>query len=186
MEPRPSFPPVAAETEKVRAFFALVPDATVAGQFTTLAQDVARRARGRAVAGDHVHVTLAFLGDVAAASIPDLVRIGDAMPRARAALAFDTLGSWRASGVAWIAPHGLPPQVLALHDALHRALVDAGFPLDTRPFRPHVTLARRCVHPVGRARCTPIRWQVDRLCLVGSELTPEGPHYREIAAWRLS
>ncbi len=175
-----------AASDPVRAFFALVPDPAVAGEFTALAKDVARRARGRAVGGDHVHVTLAFMGDVAPESIPALRRIGDALPHFGAVVQFDTLGSWRASGVAWIAPHALPPQVVALHDALHGALGDAGFPLDTRPFRPHVTLARRCVHPVPRARSTPIRWRVDRLCLIGSELTPEGPVYREFAAWALT
>ena len=176
----------AAAPDPVRVFFALVPDRAVVGEFTVLAADIARRARGRAVAGDHVHVTLAFLGDVAPAAIPALRRIGDALPHAGAVVLFDTLGSWRASGVAWIAPRELPPQVLALHDALHGALVDAGFPLDTRPFRPHVTLARRCVHPVPRARCAPIRWKADRLCLIGSELTPAGPVYSELAAWALA
>ena len=175
----------AVAPDPVRVFFALVPDRAVVGEFTALAQDIARRARGRVVAGDHVHLTLAFLGDVAPAAIPALRRIGDGLPHAGAVVLFDTLGSWRASGVAWIAPRELPPQVVALHDALHGALVDAGFPLDTRPFRPHLTLARRCLHPVSRAPCAPVRWNVDRLSLIGSELTPEGPIYTELAVWTL-
>lgn len=175
----------AAATDVVRVFFALVPDRAVTAQFTALAKDVARRARGRAVAAHHVHLTLAFLGDVAASSVPALRRIGDALPHAGAVLEFDTLGSWRASGVAWIAPRELPLPVVALHDALHRALGAAGYPLDTRPFRPHLTLARRCLHPVSRAPCAPVHWNVDRLSLIGSELTPEGPIYTELAVWTL-
>lgn len=182
---QPSAAGPGVDPEPIRVFFALVPDESVARQFTALGKDVARRARGRVVAGDHVHLTLAFLGDVAVASVPALRRIGDALPRDGAVLEFDTLGSWRASGVAWIAPSAIPPPVAALHDALHRALGDAGFPLDTRPFRPHLTLARRCVHPVSRARCAPIRWNANRLCLIGSELTPEGPVYTELGAWPL-
>ena len=52
-------------TPIVRAFFALVPDDDVRRQISALARDVARRSRGRAVSGDHVHLTLAFIGDVA-------------------------------------------------------------------------------------------------------------------------
>ena len=80
----------------------------------------------------------------------------------------------------------MPPALLDAACALRDALAEAGFALETRPFRPHVTLARRCVQPLPRARCAPIRWRVDRLCLIGSELRPEGPVYRELAAWPLT
>ncbi len=174
-----------SQSTTVRTFFALVPDDAVRRQFVALAADIARRARGRAITGEHVHLTLAFLGDVDAAAVPALVRIGDALPHAGAVLTFDTLGAWRASGVAWIAPHEVPAPVQDLHQALRDALVAAGLPVDARPFRPHVTLARRCVQLHPRSRCEPIVWRAERLCLVGSELRPEGPRYSELASWPL-
>jgi 2'-5' RNA ligase len=79
-----------------------------------------------------------------------------------------------------------PPELLALHAALGAALAAAGIVLETRAFRPHVTLARRCVQPLPRTRVAPIRWRVDRLCLVGSELLPQGPVYRDLASWALT
>jgi 2'-5' RNA ligase len=100
-------------------------------------------------------------------------------------LSFDSLGAWRASGVAWIGPSVLPPALLTLHSTLADALVAAGFELESRPFRPHVTLARRCLQPLPRARCAPILWRADQLFLIGSELLPEGPVYRNLAAWDL-
>ena len=170
----------------VRAFFALVPDEDVRLQLSALARDVARRSRGRAVSGDHVHLTVAFIGDVAATAIPALRAIGDALPRIGGMLEFDTLGAWRASGVAWIAPQEIPMPLNRMHAELRDGLAHAGFPVDARPFRPHVTLARRCVQPLPRAGCPPIRWRVDRLCLMGSQLRPEGPIYTELAAWPLA
>ena len=170
----------------VRAFFALAPDDEVRRQFSALARDVARRSRGRAVSGDNVHLTIAFVGDVAATAIPALRAIGDALPHVGAMLEFDTLGAWRASGVAWIAPQEIPPPLSRMHAALRDALVGAGFPVDARPFRPHVTLARRCVLPQPRTGCPPVRWRVDRLSLMGSQLRPEGPIYTELAAWPLT
>ena len=170
----------------IRAFYALVPDDAIRAQFVTLARDVARRSRGRAMMGDHVHLTLAFLGDVAVSALPSLRRIGDRLPHTGSILDFDLLGAWRASGVAWIAPSVVPQALLDLHASLREALAGAGIVLDTRPFRPHITLARRCVQPHPRASCTPIRWPVNRLSLIGSELRPEGPLYSELATWKLT
>lgn len=189
MEPGPEEPIASAVVDAhtdVRAFFALVPDDEVRRQFSSLARDVARRSRGRAVSGDHVHLTIAFIGDVADTAIPALRAIGDALPRAGAMLEFDTLGAWRASGVAWIAPQEIPAPLLLMHRTLSEALAGAGFSVDARPFRPHVTLARRCVQPQPRTGCPPIRWRVDRLCLMGSQLRPEGPIYTELAVWPLT
>jgi len=173
-------------TDRLRTFFALVPDEPVRLQFVSLAREVARRSRGRSISGEHVHLTLAFLGDVPLASLPQLRAIGEAMPHAGASLDFDTLGAWRASGVAWVAPSVLPAPLSALHGRLNAALTEAGFAVENRPFRPHVTLARRCVQPHPRQRSTPIHWAVRRLCLIGSELRPDGPVHTTLAEWALT
>jgi 2'-5' RNA ligase len=170
----------------VRAFFALAPDEEVRSHLAQLGRDVARKSRGRAVSPENAHLTLAFLGDVARSRVPILEQVGDRLPHAGFVVEFDSLGAWRASGVAWIAPSQLPPALVKLHSTLADALTVAGFELETRPFRPHVTLARRCLQPQPRARCVPIRWEVDRLLLIGSELRPEGPVYRELANWKLA
>ena len=176
---------VPAIAQRIRAFFALVPDEATRLEFVALARDVARRSRGRAITGEHVHLTVAFLGDVETSALPRLREIGDALPLAGGRLAFDVLGAWRASGVAWVAPAEVPAPLTAMCTALHDSLQHDGFSLDTRPFRPHVTLARRCVQPHPRAHCAPIRWDVTRLCLIGSELRPEGPLYTQLCEWTL-
>lgn len=84
--------------QRIRAFFALVPDEATRLRFVTLAREVARRSRGRAITGEHVHLTVAFLGDVETSALPALRAIGDALPLAGAELDFDILGAWRASG----------------------------------------------------------------------------------------
>ena len=169
----------------VRAFFALSPDDEVKETLAALGRDVARRSRGRAVSPENAHLTLAFIGDVSKESLPVLQAVGDRVPKTGFVVSFDSLGAWRASGVAWIAPAALPPALLKLHSTLADALATAGFELETRSFRPHVTLARRCLQPLPRAHCTPILWCADQLFLVGSELRPEGPVYRNLASWPL-
>jgi 2'-5' RNA ligase len=171
--------------DRIRAFFALVPDEAVRLQFLALAREVARRSRGRSISGEHVHLTLAFLGDVPTQSLESIRDIGEAMPRTGASLAFDTLGAWRASGVAWVAPSVLPSALGTLHARLYAALTEAGFALENRPFRPHVTLARRCVQPHPRQQSTPIHWPVRKLSLIGSELRADGPVHTTLAEWTL-
>jgi 2'-5' RNA ligase len=169
----------------IRAFFALSPDAEVKETLAALGRDVARKCRGRAVPPDNAHLTLAFIGDVAKGALPVLEAVGAAAPKTGFTVSFDALGAWRASGVAWIAPAVLPPALLTLHSRLSSALAKAGFELETRPFRPHVTLARRCLQPLPRAACPPILWRADKLYLVGSELRADGPVYRNLASWDL-
>lgn len=185
IDTHPGVAPDARPASSVRTFFALVPDEAVRLRFLALAREVARRSRGRAISGEHVHLTLAFLGDVPLTSVPDLRGVGDHLPRAGALLEFDTLGAWRASGVAWVAPSQLPDSLVRLHAALNQALRDTGFEIEGRPFRPHVTLARRCVQPQARAPIAPIAWAVRKLCLIGSELTADGPIHTTLAEWPL-
>ena len=80
----------------------------------------------------------------------------------------------------------MPPALAALHARLHAALTEAGFFLENRPFRPHVTLARRCVQPHPRQQSSPIHWAVRKLSLIGSELRPDGPVHTTLAEWTLS
>jgi 2'-5' RNA ligase len=183
--PQPEVDVVPESPAAVRAFFALLPPADARARLADLGRDVARRARGRAVAPGHAHITLAFIGDVAGTAVAGLAAVGNALPREGFALEFSVLGAWRASGVAWVAPASLPPALGALHAALAQRLAAAGYIIEQRAFRPHVTLARRCLQPIMRASITPIFWPVDRLHLMGSTLTPAGPVYRELDSWRL-
>jgi RNA 2',3'-cyclic 3'-phosphodiesterase len=169
----------------VRAFFALSPDEEVRETLAALGRDVARKCRGRAVSPENAHLTLAFIGDVSKGSLPVLQAVGDRAPKTGFVVSFDSLGAWRASGVAWIAPAVLPPPLLKLHSTLMDALAKAGFELEMRPFRPHVTLARRCLQPLTRSPSPPILWRADKLYRIGSELRSEGPVYRNLASWDL-
>ena len=182
LDPRPTAPEA---SRSVRAFFALSPDAEVRETLAALGRDVARRSRGRAVSPENAHLTLAFIGDVAKDTLAALQAVGDRVPKTGFVVSFDSLGAWRASGVAWIAPAVLPPPLLKLHSTLADDLAAAGFELETRPFRPHITLARRCLQPLPRTKCPPILWRADKLFLVGSELRESGPVYRNLAAWDL-
>ena len=183
----PRTPESADASRGVRAFFALSPDAEVRESLAALGRDVARRCRGQGrVPGERPPDPRVHRRHRQVRALPVLQRVGDGVPKSGFVVNFDSLGAWRASGVAWIAPAVLPPALLTLHSRLPRRSRRPDSTLETRPFRPHVTLARRCLQPLPRAHCAPIVWRADKLYLVGSELRSDGPVYRNLASWDLA
>lgn len=61
---------------KARVFYALWLPSRLRPTVAAMARNVAREARGRAVPGENLHLTLAFVGDVSAPALPVLCRIG--------------------------------------------------------------------------------------------------------------
>lgn len=101
--------------------------------------------RGRYVAPDSFHVTLAFLGEVAGHRVDAAV---DAVERGcsgfgPAQVSFGDFGSFgrRSSATLWqgFAEAGCLPDIAA---RVRDALRDEGFSFDGKPFLPHVTLMR--------------------------------------------
>jgi 2'-5' RNA ligase len=169
-----------------RVFFALLPLAAAATALAALAAALAARVGGRVTETASIHLTLAFLGDVPAARLPDLESIGAATAAQPAfAVALDTIGAFRKAQVAWVAPSAPPAGLLALARDLHGRLQGAGFAFDARAFRPHVTLARKCTLALADERCPPLSWAADAVVLVASTLAPAGARYAALARWPL-
>ena len=171
---------------QVRAFFALWPDERSLAAVRRIAQLVAHERGGRALRDENLHVTVAFLGDVAGARLAELKDVGEEIASASRAfeLTLDRVGG-AAHGIAWLAPNAVPAELHELRDALVERLDAAGFPTERRTFRPHVTLARNCPRLVRRIERPPVIWPVKRLSLVASTLAPGGSRYDELAAWPL-
>jgi 2'-5' RNA ligase len=173
-----------ADRSSLRAFFALWPGATVRAALAPLARDIARKVHGRPTAVESIHLTLAFLGEVAEAALPSLEAIGAAMPRGTFVMQLAQCGAFGGARVAWVAPAETPPELVNLESQLRTALAAGGFRTEDRPFAPHLTIARRCGRALPHA-ITPIAWNVDQLSLLASSLEPGGARYREVAGWPL-
>jgi 2'-5' RNA ligase len=165
-----------------RLFFALWPDqgerlALQAGFAASVAA-----AGGRAVPAEHLHVTLEFLGAVPDARLKELSGFGAALAFADEPLMFDHLDWWRRSAALVAAPNAAPAGLAALQAELRRVLSGGGFRVDSRPFRPHVTLARDVTKPPP-ASTSHVAWRTRVLALVESEPTPHGSRYTPLARW---
>ncbi len=144
-----------------------------------------KHAGGRAARPENVHLTLAFVGEVAATRVALLEEIGAAAARHTApfTLALERIGGFRDAGIAWLGAAATPPALERLAREMNEALAAAGFRVERRHFRPHVTLARRCATPPGAAAIAPMTWHVEGMTLTTSMLRHEGSCYRELTAW---
>jgi 2'-5' RNA ligase len=167
----------------LRLFFALWPDDAVRAAIASLAREVAGETRGRAVAPDNVHLTLAFLGERPAAMVPDLCACVSTIGTATFNLSLDDIGCWRKTGIAWLTARRTAPPLLVMHDHIVEALGGLHIVIDERKFMPHVTLARRIEAVVARRVLPPIEWQIGSFALVASVLDPAGVRYDVLKTW---
>jgi 2'-5' RNA ligase len=130
----------------IRSFVAIDVEPAVRAALGALQAELAAvRADVRWVRPDGLHVTLKFLGAVAPDRL-DAVRAGLALALAgQPALRVRVGGlgafpSWRRPRVVWVALAG--DGLSALAARVEAALSALGFPAESRPFTPHLTLGR--------------------------------------------
>jgi 2'-5' RNA ligase len=174
--------------ERLRVFFALWPPADAAAALHAEASSLAADCGGRAMRRETLHLTLAFVGEVATERLGPLIEAGaEAASAARSfRLLLDRRGLWRHKHILWLAPAEPVLALEELADALAEGLRARGFALEKRKFRPHLTLLRKAGGAPETQREWPgVAWQVGDMVLVASERLPEGAHYRVLARWPL-
>lgn len=151
--------------EPARLFLALWPPAEAQHALARWADGGRWPSGAQRVAAARLHVTLHFIGSVPAARVPQIVP-ALAVTGERVALEFGHLETW-ARGLVALLPHHVPPAAATLHARLAEALTALDLPVEARPWRPHVTLAREAA---GAALPPPDwRWTATGYALVQSE-----------------
>ena len=149
----------------------------------------AARIGGRATRPETIHITLAFVGDVPEARLPELVAAARAVAGEPSVVEVDRLAHWGHNHICWAGCSRPPPALDRLVAALRQQLLAAGFAVDRAQdaFIPHVTLVRK-THSAAPASVLepPLHWPVREFVLVRSELGGEGSTYRELARFPLA
>lgn len=161
-----------------RLFFALRPDAAAAVRMHELALQLSatHALRARPLAIERLHLTLCFLGNhagLSSAQVAVATAAGNSLRQDPFVVAFDQVASLghhqnAAPLVLCHAGHCAPLQ--QLHDNLGAHCAQSNlFHLDTRPFKPHVTLMYpgQLIHAQPVA---PISWMADEVLLIRSHI----------------
>ena len=122
-----------------------------------------------------MHLTLAFIGEAPEERLACLYTIINDVRSPSFDIPFNRTGCFTHSRkeLWWIGMEGGSPPLSSLksiHDKLIRDLLEAGFPVDSRPFSAHITLAREVKHlnPIV-LDCPEITLKVNRVSLMKSE-----------------
>jgi len=174
-----------SEEGACRLFFALWPDESVRQDLWAATRRCVKASGGRAVPRENLHLTLAFLGSVPRELLPEVRAAGSrpALPGFRFVL--DRAGYWPRPRVAWVAPSQVPAELPELVAALWRALEGLPVQADTRPYRPHLTVARKVSRPGEMTLERPVGWPVSEFCLVSSATDRAGARYEPLARYHL-
>ena len=171
-------------SSRQRLFFALFPDEAFRAALINLSRKVLHK-RGKRVSPENLHITLAFLGSTDREQRLRAEAVAGALSTEPFMLTFDRLGHWPRQRVLWSAPSDVPEGLLSLVSTLNDGLRRCGFSVETRPYRVHLTVARKVAGPVPDTCHEPLVWPVQAFHLVESETRPEGARYRVIGTWPL-
>ena len=184
------------KAEVVRVFFALSPGERSRSCLSAVADDLAVRLGGRAMAKETLHLTLAFVGEVRLDRLPELMAaaseftqtIGDASAAGQVVL--DRLRYWPSGKMLWATCDHCPPRLGALADELAGRLLASGYILELRPWLAHVTLLRRIAAlpqdaELDLLKNAPVRWSYRDFVLLRSRLGPGGSVFERLGRWAL-
>ena len=143
---------------------------------------------------EKMHLTLHFLGDVPETDVaPPEWALSEVQGRAFP-LAVEGLDAFpnRRSARVLVAQVSLPQGLALLHGQVGAALERAGFTLERRPFRPHLTLARfkgadrRDVRAFLAQPVAALSFEAEAFHLYRSERHPEGARYARLHSYELA
>ena len=181
---------VARRTQALRLFFALWPGERQRVLLAAAAEAAVAQVAGVPVSPGNLHVTLAFLGRTPASALVSLMQLGGQGPWPPVDLEFERIEYWAKPKVLVAMPRTTPVAGQVIVDRLWSGLEPLGFVRELRPWRPHLTLARRIRRPppenlafaAGGVHADKPAW---RLALVESSAHPDGTRYRPLADWPL-
>jgi 2'-5' RNA ligase len=166
-----------------RLFFALWPDGVLREAIANRVSEWTAGLEGRLQRPDQWHVTLEFLGTVATERRAALQDAATRVHQRPCVIEFDRCEHWRKPQVACLVASQVPPELTELVANMRAELARAAFAPETRPFHPHVTLARNVRTARTAPVAPPLRWSATGFALVRSSSGPAGSRYEPVDWW---
>lgn len=142
------------------------------------------------------HITLAFLGLVEEDRLSSVIQlVGDAIKEENSfplhVEGLDIFGNKQSPRIFWASVKN-ESKLYRLQEAVYRQCIEAGFTLESRPYHPHITLARKwgadseftleMLERYNPFRETPVSFQVNEVVLYKTNIE-KTPKYEPIASF---
>ena len=168
-----------------RLFFAIWPPGDVRDRVAELARSLPLQPGARLLVPQNLHLTLAFLGEVDEQTCESLKQGASLIEAVEVTFKLDNLEKWQKPRIACLLPSEYPAALGALAQRLVELARASGISMQDRPYRPHVTLARKVSRAMPEHPVTPISWKAEEFRLVESISTENGVKYESRARWPL-
>ncbi|MBO5199144.1 MAG: RNA 2',3'-cyclic phosphodiesterase [Lachnospiraceae bacterium] len=141
--------------------------------------------KGNFTRPENFHLTLIFLGEVSQSELPSVLRAVDSVEQDAEEFLIDGIGRFPRDGgdIWWLGVKDYKG-IAQIQSFLSRKLCAAGFSIESRAFRPHLTLARECI--VSKEAALPAyeskRVKAERISVMKSERIAGKLVYTELYA----
>lgn len=169
-----------------RLFFALWPDDSVRYHLTETYHKIDEfSGQGRLVDPENLHMTLHFLGNIPLNSIDCFLSQAEKVRSPVFKLTLNQMGYFKKPRVVWIGCESIPQALTNLHTVLGKMIIPCGYNTEQRPYRPHITMARKIHYSPEEKDIEGFDWTVTRFVLVLSRNLRGGIQYRIKKSYRL-
>jgi RNA 2',3'-cyclic 3'-phosphodiesterase len=170
----------------LRLFFALLPDEVTKKSLYSEARRLEMSGRARQLALANFHITLAFVGEVPESSLHRFRQIGASLALRQCVIGLDLYEYWPKPQVLVLTARNNPQELSAQSYRLQAAvgaLVHPG--REDKPWRVHVTLARKVAQAPVLTTMSPIHWASHSFCLMRSKTDGRESVYTVVDSWPL-
>ncbi|MCG8378111.1 MAG: RNA 2',3'-cyclic phosphodiesterase [Proteobacteria bacterium] len=168
-----------------RLFFALWPDNRIRTALNNIAQQF-NDEKFRHVKKPNLHITLEFLGEISEQDQQTLIENVSTINGDAFELVLTRIGWWQQPGILWIGTNQIPDELISLVKSIKKLCKKQGLKTDKRPYKPHVTFARKVKQVNIPKETFKIFWQANSFVLVESVSTEEGVIYQVVKEWPLT
>jgi RNA 2',3'-cyclic 3'-phosphodiesterase len=167
-----------------RLFFALWPDDETRSNLNKVAQQF-KNEKFRLVKKSNLHITLEFLGEISSQDQEELIDKAGKIHAEPFYLELTQVGWWKRPAILWIGTNHIPKPLVELVTSIKKCVKQQGLKIDTRPYKPHVTIARKVKQVIVPKESIHIPWQVNSFTLVISKSVESGVEYQVLKEWSL-
>ncbi|MGB1110837.1 MAG: RNA 2',3'-cyclic phosphodiesterase [Gammaproteobacteria bacterium] len=173
------------DSSRKRLFFALWPQPETQQALGDVANAWELEQGVKRHPASNLHVTLEFVGPTDGQTQACMEAAADRVRAESFDLSIGGSGVFKRAQVAWLGVVSGEGALQALQGQLIAELNECGYQPDDRPYRPHMTVARKLRHPPVHHDFQAIEWRVDRFALVESRSADHGVEYVPLRFWDL-